>query len=130
MANPEHLEILNQGVEAWNKWRREHLGVRPDLSGADLSGANLINANLINANLSRTNLSSATLKDAILRRTYLYGTDFRDANLSGADFTDVRLGDTSFVGNDLSEVKGLERAIHDGPSSIGVNTLYKSGGKI
>ena len=24
MANPEHLAILKQGVERWNKWREEH----------------------------------------------------------------------------------------------------------
>ncbi len=24
MANPEHLAILKQGVEKWNKWREEH----------------------------------------------------------------------------------------------------------
>ena len=24
MANPEHLEILKQGVEQWNKWRMEY----------------------------------------------------------------------------------------------------------
>ena len=29
MANPEHLEILKQGVEQWNKWREEHPEVRP-----------------------------------------------------------------------------------------------------
>ena len=33
MANPEHLAILKQGVEEWNKWRREYPGVEPDLSG-------------------------------------------------------------------------------------------------
>jgi hypothetical protein len=47
MANPQHLEILKQSVEAWNKWRPEALYVAPqsilaylipaDLSGADLS---------------------------------------------------------------------------------------------
>ena len=40
MANPEHLEILKQGVEQWNKWREEHPDVRPDLHDADLYGAN------------------------------------------------------------------------------------------
>ena len=23
MANPEHVEILKQGVEVWNRWRTE-----------------------------------------------------------------------------------------------------------
>jgi len=46
MANPEHLEILQQGVEQWNKWRNEHHDVKPDLSGATLSKAYLVGANL------------------------------------------------------------------------------------
>lgn len=36
MANPEHLAILNQGVEVWNKWRKEHPGHETDLAKADL----------------------------------------------------------------------------------------------
>ena len=24
MANPEHLAVLKQGVEQWNKWKKEH----------------------------------------------------------------------------------------------------------
>src|SRR5205085_12594188 len=36
----------------------------------------------------------------------------------------------TFADNDLSEVKGLERVIRFGPSSIGIDTLYKSDGKI
>ncbi len=31
MANPEHLAILKQGVEQWNKWKKEHPDVLPDL---------------------------------------------------------------------------------------------------
>ena len=31
MANKEHLKILKQGVEAWNKWREENPDVKPDL---------------------------------------------------------------------------------------------------
>jgi hypothetical protein len=37
MANPEHLEILNQGVESWNKWRKENPHIKPDLSEAFLT---------------------------------------------------------------------------------------------
>jgi hypothetical protein len=31
MANPEHLEILKQGVEAWNEWREKNPDIEPDL---------------------------------------------------------------------------------------------------
>jgi hypothetical protein len=32
MANQEHLSKLEEGVEAWNRWRKEHPDIRPDLS--------------------------------------------------------------------------------------------------
>jgi hypothetical protein len=31
MANPEHLELLRQGVEVWNEWRTKEPLVLPDL---------------------------------------------------------------------------------------------------
>jgi len=34
MANREHVELLKQGVDVWNKWRSEHPRTRPDLSQA------------------------------------------------------------------------------------------------
>jgi hypothetical protein len=38
MANPEHLAILMEGVDIWNRWRGENLAaLRIDLSGAELS---------------------------------------------------------------------------------------------
>ena len=37
MANPEHLAKLEEGVEAWNKWREENPDIRePDLREAIL----------------------------------------------------------------------------------------------
>jgi hypothetical protein len=52
------------------------------------------------------------------------------ANLHDADFTGVRLGYTTFVDNDLSRVVGLETVMHLAPSSIGIDTIYKSRGHI
>ena len=51
MANPEHVKIVKQGVEAINKWQNEHLGLGLDLSREcfslfKLSGANFRDANL------------------------------------------------------------------------------------
>jgi len=46
MANPEHLAILMQGVEVWNRWRQEqrksHGKERLDLRGAELRSADLV----------------------------------------------------------------------------------------
>jgi uncharacterized protein YjbI with pentapeptide repeats len=61
MANEEHLKILKQGVEQWNKWRSEHArwenAIRPDLGDADLSDVDLHGANLTSADLTDADLS-------------------------------------------------------------------------
>ena len=70
MANPEHVKILKQGVEVWNRWREERPDIVPDLSqavlqGTKLSGANLSRAKLSEADLSWTNLSGANLSKPV-----------------------------------------------------------------
>jgi len=225
MANPEHLEILKQGVEKWNTWRKDNPNALPDLfaanlsmadlgganlsganllmtileeadlrgavlkeadvfranlrravlkeakisrailketnlrgadlsganlfksefSGVDLSGANLRGAvlreanlrgsNLGEADLSEADLSEANLSKANFRETNLRGAVIREANLSGADLSGADLsgatiGWTIFSGADLSAVQGLDTLEHEGPSTIGIDTIYKSGGKI
>jgi len=37
MANEEHLKILKQGVEVWNKWREENPQEKPELQRVNLS---------------------------------------------------------------------------------------------
>ena len=88
---------------------------RADLSGADLSRADLSGVKLLGANLFGANLMVADLSTATLRH----------ANLEEAKF-----GRTMIADVDLSEVNGLETIRHDGPSSIGIDTIYKSNGKI
>jgi hypothetical protein len=46
MANPEHLQLLQQGFAAWNQWRYENRDITPDLVEADLRGADLGGTNL------------------------------------------------------------------------------------
>jgi hypothetical protein len=125
MANKEHLEILKKGVEAWNRWRALNRQVQPDLTGADLRGTNLRgmnfrNTDLSSADLSRANLRGATLRKAILNRT----------NLQSTNFEGVWMALTSMGEVDLSTVVGLDKVKHLGPSTIGINTIYRSGGKI
>jgi uncharacterized protein YjbI with pentapeptide repeats len=111
-----------------------------NLTGADLSGAELVDANfsrayLRKANLNRADLSGADLTEtnfsgADLSETTLYDADLSGADLSGADLTLAHVARTAFGNNDLSTVKGLKNVMHLGPSTIGVDTLYKSDGKI
>ncbi|MBI1877858.1 MAG: toll/interleukin-1 receptor domain-containing protein [Chloroflexi bacterium] len=110
------------------------------LSGADLSEADLIWARLRGANLHGANLRGANLRGAHLREAYLIRADLhkanlREADLSGAHFSGANLsgatvGWTIFGDVDLSGAKGLETVQHEGPSTIGIDTLFRSKGQI
>ena len=106
-----------------------------DLSGADLSGANLIGANLSaaglrEADLGEAHLDGAHLNAAVLSKANLSWADLSEADLSGADLSEAVVGRTSFDIVDLSQVNGLESVKHDLPSSVGIDTIYKSKGNI
>src|SRR5882672_6761991 len=145
MANPEHLEILKRGVEAWNKWRKDHPEIRPDLSeaflfgeifsGADFSFAELFRITLLGAALDKANFSNANLVEADLVNADLKGADLFRANLAaasvhGADFNGAEIGFTIFVDSDLSQAIGLDNVFHHNRSSIGIDTIYLSQGNI
>lgn len=52
------------------------------------------------------------------------------AELSGTDFDCAIFGNTILTDVDLSQVKGLETVEHRLPSTIGIDTIYSSEGKI
>lgn len=130
MANPEHLAILEKGVKEWNQWRNENPLVVPDLSHASFWKAQLDWANFRLANLRQTDLSDAILIGVDLSSADMFLANFSRANLGGADLTRAKVGYTNFAKVDLSGVKGLGTLEHFGPSSIGIDTIYKSQGKI
>jgi hypothetical protein len=85
MASKDLLEILRQGVEAWNAWRKDNRDVlSPDLGAAHLGGANLIEADLRGVKLRGADLHAADLSEAVLRTADLRAADLRGANLIGA----------------------------------------------
>jgi hypothetical protein len=98
MAIPEHLAILRQGVEAWNKWRWEHRDIIPHLSGADLSGAHLCEANLRGVDLSGADLQGAHLDGANLERADLNRSNLGAAQLRGAAMKRVDLESANLEG--------------------------------
>ena len=91
MANEEHLKIIKQGVDIWNRWREENPNIQPDLSEADLRIANLVHANLSNTQLNGAKLTRASLQNADLRKANLNKAELRWARLTQANLTEAKL---------------------------------------
>jgi hypothetical protein len=129
--------------------------VGADLSGANLSGANLSEADLSGANLRhaifdianlfcanfhrahlrdawlyRVDLRGANLRGADLRRTILGYVELGDADLTESDLSDARCGRVTFSNVNLSETKGLDLIHHSAPSTVGIDTVFRSKGRI
>ncbi len=101
-----------------------------DLSQANISRADISSSELKRANLHGADLSGADLSNSILRDANLIGANLTGANLEGADLTNAVIGATLFGNVDLSNVKGLESLLHLGSSTVGIDTIYKSQGKV
>ncbi len=103
---------------------------RANLRGAFLRGVNFSNADLSHADLRYTDLSDANLSDAHLIEADLTRADFTRADLTGANLHAAKISRTFFGDIDLRHVKGLETITHWAPSTIGIDTIYRSKGKI
>ncbi len=140
MADKRQLGILKKGPIAWNEWRKQNPWQKVDLSGADLRGEALRQADLRGADLSGADLSGASLTGTDLSAADLSGVNLDGAflwlaNLHGVlvvqtSFAAARLGGTLLANIDLSEAKGLDAVRHSAPSTIGIDTIYRSGGNI
>ena len=117
MANPQHIEWLLEGVEAWNA-RRERDDFVPDFEGVDFDDVmerELFERTLVprngkldrqispmldfrSFNFSRANLQSAVIFDAIFDNV-----DFCDADLKNINLQGSTLRGTNLKGADLYE---------------------------
>ena len=113
MANDEHVALLKQGVDSWNKWRDGNPDIRPDLDEADLSGAGLSKANLIFANLQEANLNGVVLSEANLYGANLDQANLQRANLSGAGLSQASLVRANLSGANLREANLREANLRE-----------------
>ncbi len=115
------------------------------LSGADLSEADLKRAFFIRSDLAGVDLSDSDCKRADFRWAYLIKARFNRADLSGANLMEANLSKAElnqanltgtfvawscFGDNDLSDTIGLNDVKHFGPSTIGIDTIYRSQGNM
>lgn len=107
MVYNKHIDILEKGVETWNKWRQDHGSVTPELEDAvfvqeDFCKANLSSGRLYNAHFSSCKFGRADLSRADLSNAFLSDTDFSRASLVGADLGNVNLFNANLSHADLS----------------------------
>jgi hypothetical protein len=102
MADQVHLDILQQGVRAWNSWRERNPSIKADLSEADLHGVNLSRTDLARARLSGANLFTADLARADLLWADLTEANLRRANLSRAILSRADLSEANLSWANLS----------------------------
>lgn len=125
------------------------------LPGSDFSGCKLFRVNLgpnsqrseggtltvspltyledskfVGAVLDEVDLTGAILTGASFRRAQLHKVNFAHAKLERTDFTDATIDSVVFADNDLSSAIGLDTVTHLGPSSLGIESIYKSGATI
>jgi uncharacterized protein YjbI with pentapeptide repeats len=104
-----HLEILNQGIDAWQRWRKANPDIPPDLKDADLRGIDLSFADLRAANLTGCNLTGVSLRQAMLRDADLSDvTGLQSEQLAGADLAGAKLPDSlGSLFKDVEFAKGV-----------------------
>lgn len=98
MADEQQLRILTEeGVEAWNRWRKDNFDVE-----IDLEAANLIRTNLSMANLRKAKLAKSKFGGADLSRADLSEADLNEADLGGIFFAQANLSKAKLIGSNLS----------------------------
>jgi hypothetical protein len=100
------------------------------LREARLEGAHFTDANLCKASLAQADLTGANLTRANLTGARLVRARMTEAILSGTNFREAEMAATVLANVNLRLAQGLEAVVHHGPSSIGIDTLYRSHGNI
>jgi len=112
MPDFQFLDLLQQGVRAWNRWRRNHPNIKPDLSRCDLrkmdcTGANFartsfVEADLTNADLSQAKLHGASFAGANLDATFLTQCDLSTCSFKRASMVNINLANSNLTGINLA----------------------------
>jgi len=137
MGQEFHFEKMVFEIPRWRRGSyffqqtRKTILQNAALSKADLRGANLSNADLRGVGLQDANLYGAILREANLQDVdfegaNLYETNLNSANLEDANFSQSKLKSTYFINVDLRKSKALDKARHDGPSTLCLDTLFCS----
>ena len=114
MANQEHLNILKQGGQPWNSWRKANPTIAPDLSGVslrefdlrmlDLSKCDLRSTDLMFQNIVETHFAEANLTGAHIVSSIVNISNFHKADLRGTTMDVSLFNRCDFRNADLAAV--------------------------
>lgn len=127
-ARLTHANLINTTTEAADFQNAQMNGSA--LKCANLMRTNLSGANLSGADLGEANLSHCVLANAKLDNARLDNANLNSADLTNSDFFNAYIGATLFCNNDLSLARNLHAVRPLGPSTIGLDTIYRSLGNI
>jgi uncharacterized protein YjbI with pentapeptide repeats len=96
-----------------------------DFTGADLTEAKCRVADFNGANFTGANLKSVDFSGSDFMHSIFKNTDMSNVDLNGSN-----IGYSIFSNVNLSLARGLDTIIHKGPSTIGLDTFYRSQGNI
>jgi hypothetical protein len=152
MANQEHLAIFKQGVEVWNKWRKEHPNIRPDLSKIglieafhiqhhhhdlrselekyDQNGVILQLVQQLFKEEKQEILSQINLWEVDLSRTDLSGASFSEVDLSGGRLDEANLNGVNFEKVNLSEASLISANLSGNFSNANLHRADLSGARL
>jgi uncharacterized protein YjbI with pentapeptide repeats len=111
MPNKEHLRILKQGVEVWNRWRAEVPDVRPCLNGADLRGQDFSIQDPVALDHPH---AGEFVRNLHRQRDYAasdLGVDFHGVELNGARLNNANLFRANLAGAKLHRTKLTEATL-------------------
>lgn len=96
------LEVLERGVEEWNRWRSANPKARPHLSNANLSWTNSHIGSLEGIDFSNTELQDASFEGGCLSSANLTGANLEHANLTDASLQKANLTEANLRWADLT----------------------------
>ena len=114
MADQQHLTILLQGINIWNKWRIDNPDIKPDLSKVSLYNHNVyefvvrgpgITIVRDKAFFKEVDFSDTNLSGAYLHNVVFNGSNFRDASPEGAILTEAHLNKCVLLNANLTNAK-------------------------
>ena len=104
--------------------------IKPYSKATDYRQAEIADADFTGVELSGANFGSAVLRDVTFSGALLLGVNFSSAQIERVEFAEAFMLANVFADNDLRIASGLESIQFVGPSTIGLDTIYKSRGKI